>query len=113
MTRRFKPTLIAGMLILALAMPLYTPVANTVPGPAVTTIAKAEAKAILSKKEAKKILKKWMKKKKKWKKKMKMDYSYTEGKKYVFQVYYDMGDHIATYNWYYVNAYTGKIKAMF
>jgi hypothetical protein len=38
---------------------------------------------------------------------------HTEGSKYVVHVYEDMIDHMATYNWYYVDMNTGEITAMF
>ena len=113
-TGSIQKLIVTFMLAAALIIPMHTPIANIVSGETViTTQAKAEAKAMISKKAAKKKLKKWLKKKRKWKKGMILAYDGMEGYDYLFQAYFDMGDHTATEGWYYVDCRTGKIKSMF
>ena len=107
-----RKKVVVAFLLVALLVPLYTPVANMVPG-VQTVTTKAEAKAGLSKKQAKKKLKKWIKKNGYWEEGLLLEYDRTDGKEYVFHAYFDEGDHVTTQNWYHVNYNTGKISAEF
>ena len=106
---RIRRFLMSGALIMALSVPMYTPLADVTPQTSIVTESKAAS--LLTKAQAKKKLKKWLKKKGYWYKKAKIAYERTEGKKYLFRVYEVMPDHEATSGWYYVHRKTGKVTS--
>ena len=112
--KTIRKVVVGFVLTGALIIPLHTPIANMVPGvSSITMESKAEAKAVMSKKQAKKKLKKWIKRNGKWENGLRLEYDRTEGYDYIFHAYFDEGDHTSTQNWYHVNCRTGKISAEF
>ena len=110
MTKRIKAIIITGMLSLALATPMFTPVGSVVPGNTViTTQAKAQK---LTKKQARNKLKKKIKADG-HKKKYTYKYVGSEDGYYVFYIYSCSGSQCAPVGYGEVHKKTGKIHYQF
>lgn len=112
--KRIRKVAASIVLMGALVIPIHAPIASMVPGtPVITMQTKAEAKAVLSKKQAKKKLIKWLKRRNLLEDKLIIAYDHKKGGDYFFHAYFDEGDHTSTQNWYYVNSKTGVVRAEF
>ena len=110
-TNKIKTVVVAGMLSLALTVPVLTPVANAVPGgPVITT--QAEAKSITLS-AAKKKLKKKLKSAGKWKNGYRIDHIATEQGYYVFYIVYCTSSGCNPVGYADVKKKTGKVYYTF